>query len=118
MGYKQGKQSPIKGVIMRKIERFEDKRGWLSEIYRNDVNREIRPLMCYVSYTNFNKVRGPHEHKKQSDFFIFLGPGDFELYLWDNRKNSRSHGKKMKIKAGEKNKLSILVPPGVVHGYK
>lgn len=118
MAYSADKESPIKGVILRKIDRFDDDRGWLSEIYRDDINKEIKPLMCYLSYTKFNMVRGPHEHTKQSDFFIFSGPGDFELHLWDNRKNSKSYGRYMRITAGESNKLSILVPHGVVHGYK
>lgn len=74
--------------------------------------------MSYISYTKFNTARGPHEHKFQSDFFVFIGPGDFELYLWDNRKDSETYGKDMKIIVGESNKVSVIVPPGVVHGYK
>lgn len=113
-----GQNEAIKGVVIRKLGRFEDSRGWLSEVYRDDVNKEIKPAMCYVSYTKFGEARGPHEHAKQSDFFVFLGPGDFEVYLWDNRKDSATYGKHMKIVAGESNKISMLVPPGVVHGYK
>ncbi|MFC1730000.1 dTDP-4-dehydrorhamnose 3,5-epimerase family protein [candidate division KSB1 bacterium] len=108
----------INGVLIRKLGKFDDQRGWLSEIYRKDIDKEIRPVMNYVSFTNFNAVRGPHEHKEQSDFFVFLGPGDFELYLWDNRKDSETYGKKMKLVVGESNKVNVLIPPGVVHGYK
>ncbi|PIN86261.1 dTDP-4-dehydrorhamnose 3,5-epimerase [Candidatus Woesearchaeota archaeon CG10_big_fil_rev_8_21_14_0_10_44_13] len=118
MADKQDKESPIKGVVIRKLARFEDSRGWLSEIYRKDEDKGIKPSMCYISHTNFNAVRGPHEHKKQTDFFVFTGPGDFELYLWDNRKNSVTFGRSMRITAGESNKVSVIVPPGVVHGYK
>ncbi len=74
--------------------------------------------MSYVSHTKANIVRGPHEHKYQTDFFIFIGPGDFELYLWDNREVSKTYGKHIKMVVGESNMVSVRVPPGVVHGYK
>jgi dTDP-4-dehydrorhamnose 3,5-epimerase len=54
----------------------------------------------------------------QSDFFVFAGPGNFELHLWDNRKNSQTKGEYQKILAGNENPLAIIVPPGIVHGYK
>lgn len=110
-------KTDINGVFIRAIKRFEDERGWLSEIYRSDEDN-LKPVMCYVSFTRFNAIRGPHEHKKQSDYFLFMGSGDFELYLWDNRKRSKTFGKSMKITLGESNKAAVLVPPGVVHGYK
>lgn len=111
-------ESPIKGVVIKKLSRNQDSRGWLTEIYRQDENKEIKPVMSYLSHTNFNAIRGPHEHTKQTDFFIFPGPGDFELYMWDNRKDSPTYGKHMKVVVGENNKVSVLVPPGIVHGYK
>ncbi|MCG2701156.1 dTDP-4-dehydrorhamnose 3,5-epimerase family protein, partial [Candidatus Parcubacteria bacterium] len=58
------------------------------------------------------------EHVKQSDCFVFVGPGDFELYLWDRRGGSETNGEHVKIKVGEKNLSMVIVPPGVVHGYK
>ena len=115
---KPDKEITINGIILKRLERFEDSRGWLCELYRKDSDKGINPAMCYASYTNFNSARGPHEHRKQSDFFIFFGPGDFEVHLWDNRKNSSTYGKHMKIVAGESDKLGVIVPPGVVHGYK
>lgn len=107
----------INGVIIKKININEDERGWLGEIYRTDET-EYKPEMAYVSLTNSGIVRGPHEHKFQSDFFVFAGPGDFEINLWDNREGSETKGEHLKIEAGEKNPTSVLVPPGVVHAYK
>ena len=108
----------IKGVVIKEITKFSDERGWLCEIFREDIDKHIKPAMSYVSITNHGKIRGPHEHSTQSDFFIFIGPGDFELHLWDNRKTSQTYDKHEKIIVGESNKCSVLVPPGVVHGYK
>ncbi len=107
----------INGVIIKKIKDNRDARGWLSEIYRDDKD-SISVKMCYVSHTNYGYIRGPHEHLHQTDFFIFIGYGDFELHLWDNRKNSNMYGSKIKLLVGANNKVGVIIPPGVVHGYK
>ncbi|TAK95171.1 dTDP-4-dehydrorhamnose 3,5-epimerase, partial [Patescibacteria group bacterium] len=77
----------IKGIIVKKLDKFEDDRGWLTEIYRVDEGG-YQPAMGYVSVTQSGVVRGPHEHERQSDCFVFVGPGDFKLYLWDRRTGS------------------------------
>lgn len=107
----------IEGLIIKKLDKYEDERGHLMEIYRSDENK-VKPEMSYISLTKPQVSRGPHEHIYQTDFFIFPGPGDFRLYLWDRRENSSTKGKHMKIELGEKNPASVIVPPGVVHGYK
>lgn len=107
----------ISGVIIKKLNKYTDERGYLIEIFRQDEN-PIKPLMSYLSVTKPGISRGPHEHSKQSDFFIFPGPGSFYLYLWDRRKNSNTKGEHLKIEVGENNPCSVIVPPGVVHGYK
>ena len=111
------KMVQIDGVIIKKLKKKCDKRGWLAEIYRKDFDN-IKIVMSYISYTKFNVARGPHEHKKQKDFFVFIGPGNFEISLWDNRKKSKTYRNKIKIIAGEKKEISVLIPPGVIHGYK
>ena len=107
----------IKGVIIKKIKKFSDDRGWLMEIYRRDES-DLAPAMSYVSLTLPGVIRGPHEHVYQSDFFVFIGPGRFRLHLWDRRADSSTKGEKMEIEVGEDNPCSVLVPPGVVHGYQ
>lgn len=107
----------IQGVIVKELKKNEDARGWLAEIYRNDEIKYI-PQMSYVSTTKSGVVRGPHEHKRQSDFFVFVGPGKLRIYLWDNRADSVTYKEKMEIDGGEDCPVAILVPPGVVHGYK
>ena len=108
----------INGVIIKNISKNEDERGWLSEIFRQDELNGYQPVMSYVSSTKPGIIRGPHEHRFQSDCFVFIGPGTFELYLWDRRKNSETNGEHIKIGVGENNPALVIVPPGVVHGYK
>lgn len=63
-------------------------------------------------------ARGPHEHREQADIFAFIGPGNFRIHLWDNRGDSPTNKIRMIIFGGEDNPLLVVVPPGVVHGYK
>ncbi len=107
----------IKGVVVKELNKYEDERGWLAEIYRDD-EIDYRPVMSYVSVTKPGVARGPHEHVHQSDCFVFVGPGSFDLYLWDRRDDSDTNGDHVKIKVGEDNPTMVIVPPGVVHGYK
>lgn len=107
----------INGVVIKKIEKYEDNRGWLAEIFRRD-ELAFDMSMAYVSLTNPGIIRGPHEHVKQSDCFVFLGPGSFRLHLWDRRDDSSTKGEALEIEVGENNPTLVIVPPGVVHGYK
>jgi dTDP-4-dehydrorhamnose 3,5-epimerase len=107
----------IEGVIIKKINRYADERGWLGEFFRTDET-DYRPGMAYLSWTKPGVIRGPHEHERQADFFIFSGPGDFELHLWDRREKSATKGEHLVETFGESNPASVIVPAGVVHGYK
>ena len=113
------KNGGIEGVIIKKLIRFSDERGYLVETFRIDnLPSKLRPVMSYVSYTRPGIARGPHEHMEQTDIFCFIGPGNFRIKLWDNRRESRTYGYCMGIIGGEDNPIRVIVPPGVVHGYK
>ncbi|MCF7819929.1 MAG: dTDP-4-dehydrorhamnose 3,5-epimerase family protein [Candidatus Pacebacteria bacterium] len=107
----------IEGVVIKSLKKYNDNRGYLTEIWRSD-ELEHKPEMSYISLTLPGVVRGPHEHRYQADCFIFIGPGDFDLHLWDRREESSTFKQYEKIRAGESEPLLVVVPPGVVHGYK
>lgn len=110
---------PIDGVILKDLKTFNDSRGWLVELFRNDeLSPGDRPVMAYTSLTNPGIARGPHEHVHQSDLFCFIGPSTFRLYMWDNRKTSPSYMKRQTVDVGEKSPKSVIIPPGVVHAYR
>ncbi|HJT30889.1 MAG TPA: dTDP-4-dehydrorhamnose 3,5-epimerase family protein [Pirellulales bacterium] len=113
------RSGPIDGVIFKPLKRFRDPRGWLVELFRNDeLSIGDRPVMGYVSETLPGVARGPHEHVDQSDYFAFLGPGDFKLYLWDARESSATFRHRQSVVVGESNSQAVLIPPGVVHAYR
>jgi len=113
------REGPIEGVIVRPLVRFADARGWLIEFFREDeLPAPLHPVMGYLSQTLPGVVRGPHEHREQSDCFAFVGPGDFKLYLWDTREDSPTSGNRQTLLVGESNRQSVIIPPGVVHAYE
>jgi len=109
---------PIDGVVLRPLGVHADPRGWLVELFRHDeLPAENHPVMAYVSETLPGVARGPHHHCEQSDYFAFVGPGEFAIYLWDIRVGSASWGRRMKFVAGESNQQGVIIPAGVVHAY-
>ena len=105
-------EGPIEGVIFRPLAPHNDHRGWLIELYREDeVPAHQRPVMAYVSETLPGVARGPHEHLDQTDYFAFVGPGEFLLYLWDARADSPTCGNCTKVAVGESNRQCVIVPP-------
>lgn len=109
---KSSLKTQIKGVVFFDLDRYEDDRGWLIELFRNDcLHQANHPAMAYISQTKPGVTRGPHEHTEQSDLFCFIGPGNFELILWEKRYEERHI-------VGELKPVAVLIPPGVVHAYK
>jgi dTDP-4-dehydrorhamnose 3,5-epimerase len=109
----------IEDVVWRPLQILRDNRGWLCEAFRDDeLPSWFQPAMAYVSETLPGVGRGPHEHVEQTDCFIFSGPGTFKLYLWDNRSSSPTYWCHEAALVGADNPTMVIVPPGVVHGYR
>jgi len=114
--YQSGK---IHDIVIKPLNKFIDERGWLAELFRSDeVPAEHMPAMTYVSATRPGVARGPHEHVDQTDYFCFLGPANFKVYLWDSRQSSPTFGVKQVLFAGIDAPKLVIVPPGIVHAYK
>jgi dTDP-4-dehydrorhamnose 3,5-epimerase len=109
----------IKDVVVYPLKKFVDERGWLAELFRHDeIDEEFYPQMAYISVTEPNVTRGPHEHVEQADLFCFIGSGNFKLRLWDNRKDSATYNFVMTMFVGGDNPYAVIIPKGVVHAYK
>jgi dTDP-4-dehydrorhamnose 3,5-epimerase len=104
------------GVIIKSLKSFGDSRGHLTELFRSDELPEVfLPGMGYISVTHPGVSRGPHEHVHQTDLFAFVD-GAYELRLWENRGGFEPW--ELKVLVGAENPSAVIVPPGVVHGYK
>jgi dTDP-4-dehydrorhamnose 3,5-epimerase len=113
------REGEIHGVVIRKLTKAVDPRGWLTEIFRkDDLAAEFFPVMSYISATNPGVTRGPHEHLNQADLFCFIGPSNFRLRMWDNREGSETFRCVNTLLVGQDNPVTVLVPAGVVHAYQ
>lgn len=126
----------IEYVRIIPLPAIKDERGQLTEMWRNDYEVEHGtpesgpPIMGYASVTLPGVQRGPHQHRDQTDMFVFVGPGKMEVSLWDVRKESPTYGNKMVFIAneiadmytGDHNDNSLLtrveIPPRVIHAYR
>lgn len=109
----------VAGVIWRPLIQHRDERGWLCELFRSDeIPQEFQPAQVYLSTTKPGMARGPHEHIEQADCFCFLGPSRFLLALWDNRPASPTFRVAQEAVLGEDDPTLVIIPAGVVHGYK
>jgi dTDP-4-dehydrorhamnose 3,5-epimerase len=109
----------IEGVVTYPLQRYYDDRGWLAELFRNDLlDEDFHPTMAYISFSKPGVTRGPHEHVHQADLFCILGPSTFQMRLWDNRADSPTYRYMMDMNVGDENPMAIIIPKGVVHGYK
>jgi dTDP-4-dehydrorhamnose 3,5-epimerase len=109
----------VQDVIVQPLQRYDDSRGWLTELFRHDaLPAEFLPVMAYISSTRPGVTRGPHEHVEQADLFCFLGPSNFKLRMWDNRADSPTYRRVMTLMVGQDNPHVVIVPKGVVHAYQ
>ena len=112
-------EGAIDGVVIYDLRKYDDDRGWLAELFRHDeLDPEFHPVMAYISFTNPGVQRGPHEHVDQADLFCFLGPSNFEIRIWDDRPGSPTRGRQMSQVVGADNPKGIVIPAGLVHGYR
>jgi len=113
----------ISGVLFALLPTHTDQRGWLCETFRPDWFARLpltvpQPAMSYISATLPGQTRGPHEHRNQTDIFVFFGSTIFLVYLWDNRPASKTYKKHLRLSIGEEKPGLVIVPAGVVHAYK
>jgi dTDP-4-dehydrorhamnose 3,5-epimerase len=112
-------EGEIRDVVAYPLKKFADERGWLAELFRHDeIDAEFYPAMAYISVTEPNTKRGPHEHVEQADLFCFIGTGNFKLRMWDNRADSPTFRNVLTMYVGENNPTAVIVPKGVVHAYR
>ena len=117
--FEQFTEGDIKDVVVYELRKFRDDRGWLAELFRHDeLDEEFYPAMSYISFTLPGVQRGPHEHVDQADLFCFIGPSTFKMRMWDNRADSPTYRRMMTLFVGADDAKAIVVPKGVVHGYK
>lgn len=116
----------IDGVKIKKLKVWQDKPdldqpGVKPGVFV-EVLRASEGLMKEYAQTNFSiahkgTIKAFHWHKHQDDLW-FIASGKAAIVLYDQRKGSSTFGKTEVIEAGENEYKLVLIPIGVVHGYK
>jgi dTDP-4-dehydrorhamnose 3,5-epimerase len=109
--FREGEIDGIEVLADQQVAHLDD-RGWLAEVARSDEDGEVP--MAYVSLTRPNVTRGPHEHRNQTDRFLFIGQAT--VWLWDNREGSTTDRVRQRIHVTGVAK--VVIPPGIVHAYR
>ncbi len=111
----------IEGVRIEPFPIFPDDRGYFLEVARigqglvETFDAATTQISAALSYPG--AVKAFHFHRYQTDFWVPV-MGVFQVGLVDFREDSPTFKQKNTIYCGALNPLSIIIPPGVGHGYK
>lgn len=107
----------IHGVRTRKLRLIPDERGFLMEMLRSDWEEFQKFGQVYVTAVYPGVVKGWHYHKVQTDYFICIA-GMAKVVLYDAREDSPTYGEVNEFFMGTLNPMLLVIPPGVMHGFK
>ena len=107
----------IEGVVTKQLKQIADERGWLTEIMRSDWEQFQKFGQVYITAAYPQVVKAWHMHKKQTDNMTCI-KGMIKLVLYDNREKSKTKNEINEFTIGERNLLTVKIPPEVWHGFK
>lgn len=107
----------IHGVVVKKLTKIPDERGFLMEILRDDDSFFERFGQAYITAVYPGVVKGWHYHEKQVDHFCVVR-GMVKVVLYDRRESSPTHGEVNEFFLGEQNNCLVRIPNLVLHGMK
>ena len=102
----------VEGIVRIPIRRFEDERGWFSEL-RRDSALPKRTAQTNLVRSRKGVIRGLHFHERgQDDLFIAIG-GTARVVVLD-----RTTGATFTEDIGDDNPVGLYVPGHHAHGYE
>jgi dTDP-4-dehydrorhamnose 3,5-epimerase len=107
----------IDGVVVKKLNRICDERGYLMEILRSDDEFFQKFGQAYLTCCYPGVVKAWHYHKRQTDHFCCV-QGEAKVVLYDSRDGSPTRGEVNEFFMGVKNPILLRIPNLVFHGFK
>ena len=102
----------IDGLLRFPLRRFEDERGWLTELRRESALPK-RTRQTNVSFSRAGVIRGLHYHERgQDDLFVCL-QGMVRVVVLD-----RESGETFTEDIGDENPVALYVPGRHAHGFE
>lgn len=111
----------IDGVIVTPLALWPDDRGWFMEVARIGIGAvaafppETSQVSTALSYPG--TIKAFHIHHHQTDYWVPVA-GMFQVALADLRPESKTFGRRNTLYIGQLRPWSVIIPPGVAHGYK
>ena len=114
----------IQGVQIEPLNVFADDRGFFTELARLGarIAEKMLPggesrIQVSATLTYPGTIKAIHYHFEQTDLWAPIS-GMFQVFLYDLRRDSATFSKINTLYLGQYRPWSILIPPGVGHGYK
>lgn len=107
----------IDGVILHPLKAHPDERGYLMELLRESDPFFRRFSQVYVSKNYPGIVRAWHYHERQSDIWVVVS-GMIKAAMFDRRPDSPTYNEVQEVFLGDDNRIALVIPIGVAHGYK
>ena len=107
----------IDGVKVKKLKVIPDERGRVMELLRADDEVFEKFGQVYITTAYPGVVKAWHSHTRQTDYFACV-QGMMKLVLYDARENSPTKGEVNEFLVGVHNPELVVIPPGVLHGFK
>lgn len=107
----------IEGVQVIPLKAFADERGFLMEMLRSDDPHFQKFGQAYLSLNYPGVIRAWHWHRLQTDFWV-VARGMIKAACYDRRDGSGTCGEVNEFFMGDNNRVLLVIPKGVAHGYK
>ena len=114
----------IQGLQIEELKVFADDRGFFTELARLGarIAEKMLPggesrIQVSATLTYPGTIKAIHYHFEQTDLWAPIS-GMFQVFLYDLRRDSATFSKINTLYLGQYSPWSILIPPGVGHGYK
>lgn len=110
-------ENQIEGVVLRRLVTKEDSRGDLTVLLSQLYGADLVTPHAYLVTASAGSVRAWVYHKLQSDRLALVS-GKMRVVLYDLRPESSTFGVLNVMDLGASNKVSLTIPPCVVHGVQ
>jgi len=114
-------EGKIQGVRWKPLQVFADDRGLLAEVLRADEAffgaefERFGQTTLTMSYPGV--IKAFHWHRYQDDAWLVV-QGMIQVVLYDRREDSPTRGVTETYCIGDHNRQLLVIPRGVVHGYR
>ena len=107
----------LEGVKIEPLAIFPNEKGNVMHMLRCHSALFKQFGEVYFSYVNPGHVKGWKKHLKQTQHFA-VPLGNIHLILYDDRKDSSTHGEIQEIDFGIQNYCLVKLPPQVWYAFK